>query len=83
MIDSMSDWVISNGQQLSAIVKGLATGIKPSLTTRLSLCKGCVEGKLQSKPFKTVMSKQSARKLELVREQIALESICQESSSSF
>lgn len=56
-----------NGKQLSSVVqKDLATGIKLPSPAKLSFCEGCVEGKLQRKPFKSVKHHQSTRKLELI-----------------
>ena len=53
--------------QLNTLVdRDLASGIKLSTTSKLSFCEGCVEGKLQRKPFKPLTHKQSKRKLELV-----------------
>ena len=60
-----------NRQQLNTLVnRGLASGITLSTTSKLSFCEGCVEGKMQQKPFKPVMHQQSKRKLELVHSDV-------------
>ena len=60
-----------NAQQLSEIVqKNLATGIKLPTTSILSFCKGCIELKMQCKPFKQAKTKQSTQNLELVHSDI-------------
>ena len=57
--------------QLNTLVdRDLASGIKLSTTSKLSFCEGCVEGKLQRKPFKPLTHKQSKRKLELVHSDV-------------
>ena len=49
-----------NRQQLNTLVnQSLASGIKLSTTSKLSFCEGCVEGKIQHKPFKPVIRPQS------------------------
>ena len=50
--------------------RGLASGIKLSTTSKLSFCEGCVEGKMQCKPFKPLTHQQSKRKLELVHSDV-------------
>ena len=60
-----------NGQQLNTLVdRGLASGIKLSTTSKLSFCEGCVEGKMQRKPFKSLTHQQSKKKLELVHSDV-------------
>ena len=60
-----------NGQQLNTLVeRGLASGIKLSATSELSFCEGCVEGKMQRKPFEPLTRKQSKKKLELVHSDV-------------
>ena len=60
-----------NRQQLNTLVdRDLASGIKLSTTSKLSFCEGCVEGKMQRKPFKPLTHKQSKRKLELVHSDV-------------
>ena len=55
-----------NKQQLGTLVDhGLASGIKLSSTSKLSFCEGCIEGKMQRKPFKPVTHQQS-KNLEIV-----------------
>ena len=45
-----------NRQQLNTLVdRKLASGINLSTTSQLSLCEKCVEGKMQRKPFKSLM----------------------------
>ena len=56
-----------NRQQLGTFVsQGLASGIKLSPASKLSFCEGCVEGKMQRKPFKPVTHQQWKKNLELV-----------------
>lgn len=56
-----------NGQRLSDIAQNkLATGIKLPKAMKLSLCEGCVEGKMHRKPFKSVGDIRPTRKLQLV-----------------
>ena len=60
-----------NGQQLNTLVeRGLASGIKLSATSELSFCEGCVEGKMQRKPFEPLTHQQSKKKLELVHSDV-------------
>lgn len=60
-----------NKQQLNTLVdRNLASGIKLSTTSELSFCEGCVEGKMQRKPFKSLTHKQSKRKLELIHSDV-------------
>lgn len=60
-----------NSQQLCTVVsRELAHGIKLSTTSKLSFCEGCVEGKMQRKPFKSLTYQQSRRKLELIHSDI-------------
>ena len=57
-----------NRQQLNTLMdRELASGVKLSTASeKLSFCEGCVEGKMQRKPFKSVSHRQSKRKLELI-----------------
>ena len=56
-------------QRLKEIVhKELATGMKIPKTAKL--CEGCVEGKMQRKPFKPVGEIRSSRKLQLVHSDV-------------
>lgn len=60
-----------NQQQLNTLVdRGLASGIKLSTTSKLSFCEGCIEGKMQRKPFKPLIHQQSKKKLELVHSDV-------------
>ena len=60
-----------NRQQLNTLVdRDLASGIKLSTTSKLSFCEGCVEGKMQRKPFKPLTHQQSKKKLELVHSDV-------------
>ena len=60
-----------NGHQLNDITqKELATGISFPKSTRLSFCEGCVHGKMQRKPFKSVGGIRSTRKLQLVHSDV-------------
>ena len=60
-----------NRLQLNTLMdRGLASGIKLSTTSKLSFCEGCVEGKMQCKPFKPLTHQQSKRKLELVHSDV-------------
>ena len=60
-----------NAQHLKDIAqKELATGIKLPKETTLSLCEGCVEGKMHRKPFKSVGGNRSTRKLQLVHSDV-------------
>ena len=60
-----------NKQQLNTLVdRNFASGIKLSTTSELSFCEGCVEGKMQRKPFKSLTHKQSKRKLELIHSDV-------------
>ena len=60
-----------NRQQLNTLVnQSLASGIKLSTNSKLSFCEGCVEGKMQRKPFKPVVHPQSKKKLELVHSDV-------------
>ncbi len=44
-----------NGQQLERIVqKDLAVGVSIPRKEELSFCEGCVEGKMNRKPFKPI-----------------------------
>ena len=58
-----------NRQQLNTLV-GLASGMKISTTSKLSFCEGCIEGKMQRKPFKSLTHQQSKRKLELIHSDV-------------
>lgn len=63
----MASAINLNRQQLGTLVsQGLASGIKLSPASKLSFCEGCVEGKMQHKPFKPVTHQQSKKNLELV-----------------
>ena len=54
-----------NRQQLNTMIQQkLATGIRCSPTSDLSFCEGCIAGKMQWKPFKSVNYNQSNGKLE-------------------
>jgi len=56
-----------NEQQLKQLVlKEMATGVKIPKTVNTSFCEGCVEGKIQRKPYKSVGEIRSKRKLQLV-----------------
>ena len=60
--------------------KEMASGITVPKTTRLSFCEGCIEGKMQRKPFTSVGEIRSTRKLQSVQcmwanEQIQLEDV--------
>lgn len=56
-----------NSKQLIQTVKtGLIKGVDFSTTGRLDFCEGCVEGKMNRKPFKPVGGIRSTRKLQLV-----------------
>ena len=56
-----------NKQQLGTLVdQRLASGIKLSSNSKLSFCEGCIEGKMQRKPFKPVAHQLSKKNLELV-----------------
>ena len=60
-----------NGQQLGTIVeKGLASGVKMSTTSKLSVCEGCMEGKMQCKLFKSLSYLRSKKKLELIHSDV-------------
>lgn len=60
-----------NRQQLSDIAKKrLATGISLPMTAKLSFCEGCVEGKMQRKPFKSAGDNYSTRRLQLVHSDV-------------
>ena len=60
-----------NEQQLKGMVqKGSVTGVKVSSAATLSFCKGCVEGKIHRKPFKSVGEIRSTRKLQLVHSDV-------------
>ena len=60
-----------NRQQLNTLVdRDLVSGIKLSTASKLSFCEGCVDGKMQRKPFKTVTHQQSKRKLELIHSDV-------------
>ena len=60
-----------NGKQLNALVgKGLVSGVKVPSISKLSFCEGCVEGKMQRKPFKSVAHQQSKEKLELIHSDV-------------
>ena len=57
-----------NSQQLYKMVQQKqASGIKLSPQSGESLCEGCIVGKMQCKPFKSVDHEQSTKKLELIR----------------
>ena len=55
-------------RQLNTLVdRELASSVKLSTAfEKLSFCEGCVEGKMQRKPFKSVSHRQSKLKLELI-----------------
>ena len=58
-------------RQLNTLVdRDLVSGIKLSTASKLSFCEGCVDGKMQRKPFKTVTHQQSKRKLELIHSDV-------------
>jgi len=58
-------------QQLNTLAdQGLASGAKLSTTSKFSLCEGCVEGKMQRKPFKSLTHQQLKKKLELVHSHV-------------
>ncbi len=58
-------------QQLRVLVdQELACGIKLPESAKLSFCEGCVEGKMQRKPFKSLTYHQSRRKLGLVHSDV-------------
>ncbi len=59
-----------NKQQLNTLVdRNLASGIKLSTTSKLSFCEGCVEGKMQRKPFKSLTHRRGGgSSLTLVRQ---------------
>ena len=60
-----------NYQQLHKMVdRNLVTGIKLSALTDKSFRQGCIVGKMQRKPFKTVDHEQSTRKLELIHSDV-------------
>ena len=60
-----------NRQQLNTLVgRDLISDIKLSTASKLSFCEGCVDGKMQRKPFKTVTHQQSKRKLELIHSDV-------------
>ena len=50
--------------------KNLAKGIKVPKSGSLSFCEGCVEGKMQRKPYKAVGEIRSSRRLELVHSDV-------------
>ena len=60
-----------NSQHLRVLVdRQLACGIKLPGATKLSFCEGCVEGKMQRKPFKSLTYEQSKRKLNLIHSDV-------------
>ena len=60
-----------NRQQLNTLVdRKLASGVKLSTISQLSFCEGCVEGKMQRRPFKSVTHQQSKRRLELIHSDV-------------
>ena len=46
------------------------TGVNVSTFMKLSFCEGCVEGKMQRKPFKSVREIRSTRRLQLVHSDV-------------
>lgn len=60
---------LSEGQLSDIVRKELVTGIKLPKVTKLFFCQGCVEGKMNRKPFKS-SSTRSTRKLELVHSDV-------------
>ena len=61
----------SHEQHIKEMVdKNLAKGIKVNKSGSLSFCEGCVEGKMQRKPFKAVGEIRSSRRLELVHSDV-------------
>lgn len=60
-----------NSQQLYKMVQhNRVSGVKLSPRNGESFCEGCVVGKMQRKPFKTVDHEQSSKKLELVHSDV-------------
>ena len=60
-----------NSQQLYKMVQqNHISGIKLSPRSGESTCEGCIVGKMQRKPFKSVDHKQSSKKLELIHSDI-------------
>ena len=58
-------------QRLNEMVrKEMASGITVPRTTKLSFCEGCIEGKMQRKPFTSVGEIRSTRKLQLVHSDV-------------
>ena len=59
-----------NRQLKTLVNRDLESDIKLSTTSKFSFCEGCVDGKMQWKPFKPVTHPQSKRKLELIHSDV-------------